>query len=104
MHRQAFEREADIIASLAHPHIIRLLDYDVAEGVPFLVTEYAPNGSLRQRHRGGQRVLLLTVVSYVQQIASALDIRRIIFRARRSLSSHRTPEPADTASSSYRWR
>lgn len=70
---QTFEREADIVASLAHPHIVRLLDYDVVEGVPFLVMEYAPNGSLRQMHRGGQLVPLPTVVSYVQQIASALD-------------------------------
>lgn len=70
---QAFEHEADTIASLAHPHIVRLLDFDIFEGMPFLVMEYAPNGSLRQRHRGGQIVPLSTVVSYVQQIAGGLD-------------------------------
>src|SRR5581483_378245 len=47
---RAFEHEADTIASLTHPHIVRLLDFDVVEGMPFLVMEYAPNGSLRQRH------------------------------------------------------
>ncbi|HEX7734422.1 MAG TPA: serine/threonine-protein kinase [Ktedonobacteraceae bacterium] len=68
-----FEREANTIAALTHPHIVRLLDYDVIDGMPFLVMEYAPNGSLRQRHHGGQIVPLPMVVSYVQQIAGALD-------------------------------
>ena len=70
---QAFEHEADTIASLTHPHIVRLLDFDVVEGMPFLVMEYAPNGSLRQRHRGWQIVPLPLVVSYVQQVAGGLD-------------------------------
>lgn len=68
-----FEREANTIATLTHPHIVRLLDYDVVDGMPFLVMEYAPNGSLRQRHRGGEIVPLPTVVSYVRQIAQGLD-------------------------------
>jgi eukaryotic-like serine/threonine-protein kinase len=79
-----FEQEAETVASLVHPHIIRLLDYDVTtKGVPFLVMEYAPGGSLRQRHRDGQPVRLRTVLSYVQQIASALQYahdRRIVHR------------------------
>jgi serine/threonine protein kinase len=70
---RAFEREADTIASLTHPHIVRLLDFDVVEGMPFLVMEYAPNGSLRQRHRSGQIVPLPLVVSYVKQVAGGLD-------------------------------
>ncbi|HVU69338.1 MAG TPA: protein kinase [Ktedonobacteraceae bacterium] len=70
---QKFEHEADTIASLTHPHIVRLLDFDVVDGMPFLVMEYAPNGSLRHRHRGGQVVSLHTVVEYVQQVAEALD-------------------------------
>lgn len=70
---QKFEHEADTIASLTHPHIVRLLDFDVVDGMPFLVMEYAPNGSLRHRHRGGQIVSLHTVVEYVQQVAEALD-------------------------------
>ena len=70
---KAFEHEADTIAALTHPHIVRLLDFDVVEGMPFLVMAYAPNGSLRRKHRGGQIVPLSTVVSYVQQIAGGLD-------------------------------
>lgn len=70
---EAFARETNLIAGLTHSHIVRLLDYDVVDGVPFLVMEYASNGSLRRRHRSGEIVPLPMVVSYVKQIASALQ-------------------------------
>ena len=35
--------------------------------------EYAPNGTLRQRHPKGSRVPLGIVVSYVKQVAEALQ-------------------------------
>jgi eukaryotic-like serine/threonine-protein kinase len=82
-HVRAFELEAETIASLIHPHIVRILDFDVAEDLPFLVMDYAPNGSLRHHHKSGEQVALLTVVSYVQQIADGLQYahdRRIIHR------------------------
>jgi serine/threonine protein kinase len=68
-----FQREANTIASLVHPHIVRVLDFDVKDGVPFIVMDYAPNGSLRQRHPRGTPLPLSTVIAYVQQIASALQ-------------------------------
>jgi serine/threonine protein kinase len=78
-----FQREARTIAELAHPHIIRVLDFDVQQGVPFLVLEYAPNGSLRQKHPYRERVPLPQVLDYTQQIASALQYahdRKLIHR------------------------
>jgi serine/threonine protein kinase len=78
-----FQHEAQTIAQLAHPHIIRVLDFDVQQGVPFLVLEYAPNGSLRRYHPYRERVPLALVVDYVQQIASALQYahdRKLIHR------------------------
>lgn len=68
----AFVKEAQMLVRLHHPHIVRLLDFAVEVGVPFLVMEYEPGGNLRQLHPAGSRVSLETVVSYVQQIASAL--------------------------------
>jgi len=68
-----FQREAETIASLVHPHIVRILDFDVKDNTPFLVMDYAPNGSLRQRHPRGQQVPLPTVVSYVKQVTDALQ-------------------------------
>ena len=35
----AFQREAEIIANLDHPHIVRVLDFDLQDDIPFLVME-----------------------------------------------------------------
>jgi predicted ATPase/serine/threonine protein kinase/DNA-binding CsgD family transcriptional regulator len=68
-----FQQEAETVAALAHPAIVRVLDFDVQEGVPFLVMDYAPNGSLRWRHPQGSVVPLSLIVSYVRQVADALQ-------------------------------
>src|SRR6266516_5301263 len=68
-----FLHEARTIARLEHPHIVRVLECGVERGTPFLVMNYAPNGTLRQHYARGSRLPLAVVVSYVQQIASALD-------------------------------
>src|SRR5438876_3453710 len=68
-----FQREAETIAALAHPGIIHVFDFDIEEGMAFLVMEYAPNGSLRRRHPKGELVPLPTLVSYVKQVADALQ-------------------------------
>src|SRR5438034_4868604 len=70
---EQFRREARTIARLFHPHILRVLDFDVQEAVPFLVMDYAPGGTLRQRHPRGIPLSLETVVAYVNQIAGALQ-------------------------------
>ncbi len=68
-----FQHEAQIIAALLHPHIVRVLDFDVQNGIPFLVMDYAPNGSLRRLHPKGSMVPLPTIISYVKQVAEALQ-------------------------------
>ncbi len=78
-----FLTEAQTIARLVHPHIIRIFDYDVQEGTPYLVMDYAPNGSLRQRHPRHNPIPLNLVVYYVKQIADALQYaheQRLIHR------------------------
>jgi serine/threonine protein kinase len=68
---------------LKHSHIVQILDFGVDHHVPFIVMDYAPNGTLRQRHPKGKRVPLNTIVFYVKQIASALQYahdERIIHR------------------------
>jgi class 3 adenylate cyclase len=52
---------------------VRVLDFGEEEGTPFLVMEHAPGGTLRQFHPKGTRLPLQAVVSYVRQIASALQ-------------------------------
>src|SRR5437879_2389384 len=61
------------MVKLAHPRIIRLLDYGVQEQTPFLVMEYAYGGTLRERYSGRQRLPLSTVVQHVKQVAEALQ-------------------------------
>ncbi len=68
-----FYQEAQTIAKLTHPSIVRVFDYDVQEGVPFLVMDYAPNGSLRRRYPKGSVVPLAQIVSHVKQVAAALQ-------------------------------
>ena len=48
----AFLNEARTIR-LKHPHIVQILDFGVDNKVPFIVMDYAPHGTLRQRHPKG---------------------------------------------------
>jgi WD40 repeat protein len=68
-----FLTEARTIARLEHPHIIRILDFDVAEGIPFFAMSYASNGTLRQRYPRGTCLPLDTILIYVKQAADALQ-------------------------------
>ena len=71
--REMFLTEARTIAQLEHPHIVRVWDCAIADETPFFVMDFAPNGSLRERHPRGTILPLADVVSYVEQIASALQ-------------------------------
>jgi eukaryotic-like serine/threonine-protein kinase len=68
-----FRTEARTIARLVHPHIIRVLDFNVEGFTPFLVMDYANGGTTRERYPRGTILPLTIVVSYLQQIADALQ-------------------------------
>src|SRR2546426_1449303 len=68
-----FLTEAQTIARLEHPHIVRVLEFGMEERTAFLVMHYAPNGTIRQHHPPGQPLPLARVVQYVKQVASALQ-------------------------------
>jgi eukaryotic-like serine/threonine-protein kinase len=69
----AFRQEARTIARLVHPHIVRVFDFGIEGDTPFLVMDYAPNGTLRKRHPKGIALPLPTILSYVKQVADALQ-------------------------------
>src|SRR6266478_3788452 len=71
--RTVFLQEAQTLVRLTHPHIVRVLDFAVEDGMPFLVMEYAAHGTLRQRHPRGTQLPLEVIVPYVKQVASALQ-------------------------------
>lgn len=68
-----FEREAQELMALQHPHILPVLDYGNYRGMPYLVTAYVtgqPLGAILQQS-GPQE--LPHIGSYLDQIASALE-------------------------------
>jgi WD40 repeat protein/serine/threonine protein kinase len=70
---QRFLTEAQTLVRLRHPNIVRVLEYAVDRGTPVLVMDYAPGGTLRQRYPRGSCLSLATTVSYVKQVAAALQ-------------------------------
>ncbi len=71
-----FRREAEILVMLDHPHILRIYDFgiDEDEGLPFLVMEYAPNGSLRNllKRHAQHRLPLAQALLIIKQVGEAL--------------------------------
>lgn len=79
----AFKREAQTVARLLHPNIVRVLDFGVEDTIPYLVMDYAPNGTLRNAFAKGSQIPLPTVVSFTKQVAEALQYahdQRLIHR------------------------
>src|SRR6266567_4675992 len=68
-----FRAEARTVARLVHPNIVRVLEFNVQDGTPYLIVDYAPNGTLRKRHPRSIPVPLATIVGYIKQVASALQ-------------------------------
>src|ERR1051326_2814153 len=65
--------EALMLARLLHPHIVRVLDFDVENGIPYLVMDYAPNGSLRQHLPDRAPLAPASIAPYLAQAAEALQ-------------------------------
>ena len=70
---EKFLNEARTIARLMHPHIVRVTDFGVEGETPFLVMDYAPNGTLHQRHPTGSVLQPALVASYIKQVAEGLQ-------------------------------
>jgi serine/threonine protein kinase len=69
---KAFLNEARTMR-LRHPHIVPLLDFGLSEQeLPFLVMEFEPLGSIRDRSPRRTQLPLSTVQLFTAQIASAL--------------------------------
>ena len=70
---EKFLHEARIIALLEHPHIVRVLEFGVEGITPFLVMNYAKNGTLRQRYPKKSTLPWTNIISYTKQVADALQ-------------------------------
>jgi serine/threonine protein kinase len=86
--RQRFEREAQTIASLNHPHICVLHDIGRHEGVDFLVMEYLEGETLSRRIERGA-LPLADALKVAIEVADALD------KAHRQGVTHRDLKPSN---------
>src|SRR5262245_20143296 len=69
---ERFRREARTIASLSHPHIIKVFDYDRFQDIFYLIMELLEGGTLADRIRRGP-LPLETINTILSQVAQALD-------------------------------
>lgn len=70
----SFHLEAQTLVRLRHSNIVRLLDFGLDEDSPYLVSEYAPGGSLRDSlgQQASQPLHLREARSILAQIGRAL--------------------------------
>lgn len=77
-----FEREAHVLASLNHPRVAAIYDFEEHEGIRFLSLEYVPGPTLAERLRRGP-LPVREAISVCSQIAEGLEAahaRQIIHR------------------------
>src|SRR5260221_9037619 len=70
---ERFRRETDAVASLEHPNIIPVYEYDEYNGLAYLVMPFISGGTLRDIMDLEGALPLPKVVSYLEQVAAALD-------------------------------
>jgi formylglycine-generating enzyme required for sulfatase activity len=69
-----FEREARTTARIAHPHVVKVMDYGTIDGaVPYLVMELLRGFTLADLLERGGRLSVATARSLLQQVGGALE-------------------------------
>jgi hypothetical protein len=72
-----FEREARVVASLRHPNIVQVLDFDIADGHPYIVMEFLRGPSLaaylRELNGRNEKLQPAQVARLLSSMAGALD-------------------------------
>ena len=73
--RAMFAREAELLASVSHPHILSVFDFGTTAdlNLPFLVTEYVVEGDLRRRMSKGHAMPIDRVRLILLQVGKALE-------------------------------
>jgi serine/threonine protein kinase len=66
-----FEREAKALARLSHPNIVKVHDYGEENGLPYLVMEFLPGGTLKSKL--GKPMPWTEAIKLILPIAQALD-------------------------------
>lgn len=96
--RAAFQREAELLASLSHPGLPKVVDHFEQDGKAYLVMEFVPGDSLLAvARREGLPFPLPRVLDWARQICEVLDYLHnrptpIIFRDLKPANVMLTPE------------
>jgi serine/threonine protein kinase len=83
-----FEREAKALAQLGHPNIVKVIDYGEHEGLPFLVMEYLPGGTLKQKLSGN-------AMPWREAVQILIPIARALSYAHQQKIVHRDVKPSN---------
>jgi hypothetical protein len=67
-----FRHEAQAIAQMRHPNIVNVYDFGEHDGVPYMIIEFVPGGSLANRLSHGP-LDTPTTLKYLHGIAAGLD-------------------------------
>src|SRR4029077_5776443 len=67
-----FRHEAQAIAQMRHPNIVNVYDFGEHDGVPYMIIEFVPGGSLGNGLSKG-RLDTATALKYLRGIAAGLD-------------------------------
>jgi hypothetical protein len=67
-----FRHEAQAIAQMRHPNIVNVYDFGEHDGVPYMIIEYVPGGSLANKLSNGP-LDTPTALKYLRGIAAGLD-------------------------------
>jgi serine/threonine protein kinase len=82
-----FEREAKALARLSHLNIVKVYDYGEYEDAPYLVEEYLPGGTLKQR--------LGKPMPWQEAVRLLLPVARALEYAHRQGMVHRDVKPSN---------
>ncbi|MGC4065504.1 MAG: serine/threonine-protein kinase [Polyangiaceae bacterium] len=89
-----FNREAEIVSQLHHPHIVHILDFDQTDrGAPYIVMELLEGESLARRLDRDCMLAIADVIQIVTQISGALQLaHQKGIRSSRPQARQRSPD------------
>ncbi|MBA2396408.1 MAG: serine/threonine protein kinase [Ktedonobacteraceae bacterium] len=72
--KENFLQEVNTLKQLRHPYILPILSASILKGTPYIISEYAPNGSLHDRlqHGAPEPMAQNEAISILSQVGQAL--------------------------------